>query len=703
MIKKYYLFILLILLLPVVYAIPTDWCTYQSPMMALRLTADANDCSGNGRNMANTGVTFNGTDADFESSEGDFLNYGNATWMDIGTGDFTICANISRESVSASPHIFQRWNGNDDTGFRMFHQLSTVNLQFSGVSHEFDISGAGLEHSAICFRKNNSVLYIFNYTTKVVTDVLGGVGNITPVGTQNLTVGRKDGTANAYFDGQINSLVVWNTALTDSQISYVWGAGTTLNLTTETTNTNNIENDISTFNMSFNNASLVHTNSTADFVYNNTHYPATDSGIGFSVSLHLPIINTTNSTSFNYYWSYNLTYQNGTITQGNTTTQTQTVYRIKITNDCTSLTTTKTINFSFKDEVSNSFIPTDVEVAFTTYSQNSSFTRYDSFTFSGITNKTFCISPSTASYSSDITTSYSSSGYGSREWIKTGYGLSSTTKYETLYSLSTTNQTTVIVHVSDNSDNPISNARVELERWDLPLNDFSLVEVEVTNSEGEARFEYDTTAFYRFKIYQNDILKTTTTKFKITATDLYYKLSDSADSSFIRGILVRLIDSNLTYNYNTNTLNFIWNDQRQVASLICFNLTASNSTTHIYGYCSTSHSGSQSYVLNRANISYSAYSYGVHTDGGQYTMNTLSIEGAQLWQGLGEDSTFMAILIILALGLIGAANAVIGLFLIAIALFMVWSLELAFMSQLGYTGLLFAEGILLFIMLKRER
>lgn len=440
--------------------------------------------------------------------------------------------------------------------------------------------------------------------------------------------------------------------------------------------------------------------------YNNTIYSANQidnvNNHVWYVTINAPILNEENATNITYFWNYTVNGNNRT-----SESYTHDIYKILlIDDDCSPNPSTakETFNFTVRDEITDNTVSADVDLAFNVWhADNPSFQRYYNFSYNGITEEDFCIYPSGASYRSDISILYEATSYQDREWISESYSLTNVTSVETLYLLSTTNATTITIHVSDSDDNDLPNVLIKAYVYNQQTNNYSMVESEYTNTEGQAYFSLNLNSYYRFEFYQDNILKISTGKFKLTVTDLYYIITEETFTPIQQWMDINTIQSNISYDKTTKIAKFEWHDVSNISSNICFNITKANETSCAYCTCSTAIGGSISHTIGDLNVSYIGIGYATHNEGTTYPIETVHITKQLAYEIFGEESFGLAFILYLVSGLMGLANPIIGMVLLLSTTFIVAKFELLHMTTNVLMSIVFIGLIIIILMARKER
>jgi hypothetical protein len=167
----------------------------------------------------------------FDSASGDYLQVSNTTDFDFGTGDFTWSLWINYETHVAYSGLL--YTGASNSTYRLKFQTSGQILfmqNADGDSQVADlgtnITGTGWHH--LCLVRSSGTITTYLDGSPVDTD--SRAGNVNSNG-NDLLIGRN---GNSFFDGKMDELAIWNTALTSTQVSEIYNA-TDTNLTKDLT------------------------------------------------------------------------------------------------------------------------------------------------------------------------------------------------------------------------------------------------------------------------------------------------------------------------------------------------------------------------------------------------------------------------------------------------------------------------------------
>lgn len=240
--------------------------------------------------------------------------------------------------------------------------------------------------------------------------------------------------------------------------------------------------------------SSTYPNIDAALYYNGTRYAATKSTSGdsanFSVSLDIPFVSAT--TNLSLYWNYTLLGSSTVYFIGETNNQSVTNFNI---DDCSSYTEVL-LNYTLYDEdtqtvIDGAALNGSIEIDIDIYSSASSTPVIEySQLFSNTNNATICIESGlgTDSYTMDVETKYSASGYQIEYNNLQSYSLSGSSMYQniSLYDLSTSTATPFTITFKDDAFIPVAGALIDITRSYVSEGTFKTIEKPLTDTNGRA-------------------------------------------------------------------------------------------------------------------------------------------------------------------------------------------------------------------------
>ncbi len=720
---KKLLLLMLILLVPVVHSLSTI-----SGDLALYLEAENNiiDTQGN--------YTFGDATPSFhESKLGKAFNLSATFGLANTTGFKTACINDSftidfffNTSVSKTGGTSNNLFGFSGEGSNYFniginvvtHEIE-VNLVEGGSTH-YDVQGGGpindsqWHHVAIMQNDTNMTVWIDGSLTNTTRNfTLGKIHDNLFIGNNSVPAGARN------TEVHIDDVAVWCSFKDVSYISDRYNGGNFAGIDQVIVDyniTDLVETSLQTVSVQIDNTSNS-TDINSILVYNGTTYSYDTKTIYgvftmFNYTFNIPFI-TSNETTFNYsfYFNYNHTTPDG-LQSRTSSTRSQKAYKMILTN-CTETTTNITTHFIVKDETTDANITSSaISSLFNTWiSYNYPNTAYMK-NFSISSNNTdymdVCIYPEWAEYKTDIFLQYSATNYDSRDWIKEAYILNNATKINNLYLLLTSTSSLVTVIVTDENDNYYPNVLIDMESYNIADGSYKLIEIEITNENGEAIFSYDPDTYYRFILYVDGVEKKRTEKAKITSTPLniqiavegagFIPFSAGITYSFSPSNIVLLNNTNYTFNFNldssywaiTNCILYLKNGTTILSqSSSSFNTSNCNISINYNTGNFTSIISQAVYELNTTANETVSVEYNIrYTYVGQFSLKNF-LDDLKDFGELGfNDFTRMFIAFIVILGIISTLAFKYSLREPEVLTFLSWALVLLF-SYIGWLTLNF--------------
>lgn len=486
---------------------------------------------------------------DFESSETDYIDYGDN--YDFGTDQFSISAWIKLESTGSNYQIVSK---GDISGNQMFTRIENSHPNFA----LFDGSWDDLDSSTIFTTGKWYHLVFVRNATQIVIYINGTHdSNLTSTPrshsvAESLIIGAiEDGAGhNQYFDGLIDEVGIWdNYALTGAEVSTLYNGGSGYNPTSNVTSNISQYTEVnSTFNVSITskltgatNCSLSEnstnvtcsigavsgTNTTSictlssNIIHDQTLFTPycnnatrNESGTGRVILVKNSaklifnsryIINGTNISNFNLSYTlgnfqasgltltlynfYGLT-EEFTYSEPSSLIDPFNITANKDLNITLNASVMNSLNISFRDEENESLlsgINISIELISDSFAQN-------------YTNNTgnFYVD---LLMPENYTIRYSSNGFYERFYY---LEITNRTVNDlTLYLLSNSTGSQITLGVFDNTNENVQEAYVRLLRYYISDNSYKVVEMALTNDEGDATLHAVLDdEFYQFLVYQ---------------------------------------------------------------------------------------------------------------------------------------------------------------------------------------------------------
>lgn len=340
----------------------------------------------------------------------------------------------------------------------------------------------------------------------------------------------------------------------------------------QTFNSTVFETSQETFRINATYDSSSYTSIVANLVYNGTKYPGTNIGSGdnilFTRTIQIPEIG---PKTQQFWWEFVLTGSSYTI---NSTFQSQSITAFDL-HICDANYTTPALNFTIKEEGTFNPLNASMEAEFEYWISGAPITT-KTYNFQDLTdgnvNYSFCISPSDVNLKTNAIVSYFKTGYDRREYYLTNAELSNDTQNIDLY-LAATNATSIFTFlVLDENENPVEDAQIRIQRWDIGTGIFYTVNMIETDQEGKASTNLRLNdAWYRYQVLYEGDLKLQTNPVKETTTSRTLRIvlgSGDPYYDYDFGSLAHL----LTFNNATNTFTFTYADTTGGVVLGCLKI-----------------------------------------------------------------------------------------------------------------------------------
>jgi hypothetical protein len=169
----------------------------------------------------------------------DYVDCGNPSILDFGTGDFTISAWVKMPSSTDVYTVFAK-GGDDSGGVR--YTLSMGESNDHGItmltddnSDKIRAEGAtlvddGIWHHVVGMREGTTLrTSVDGVYEDGINDLPSAGYNLSGTSQKNALIGaiwsQEDNVIKKYFTGLIDDVAIWNRALTPEEISYLWNNG----------------------------------------------------------------------------------------------------------------------------------------------------------------------------------------------------------------------------------------------------------------------------------------------------------------------------------------------------------------------------------------------------------------------------------------------------------------------------------------------
>jgi hypothetical protein len=177
----------------------------------------------------------------------------------------------------------------------------------------------------------------------------------------------------------------------------------------------------------------------------------------------------------------------------------------------------------------------------------------------------------------------------------------------TIYMLSNLTSDEITATVVDEINQPVANAYIHVQRYDVNTNTYPTVSIVKTNFEGVAKLQVTkNTEFYKFLIYYENVLKKSITPTYIYEDNINFQIKltdDIAQNFFVTEDIIHSLD----YNTATENFRFIFSDATNTitsGTLRVYNITTT--TQNLVGETTTT-ATSGTILINAPNISGTTY------------------------------------------------------------------------------------------------
>lgn len=191
-------------------------------------SGNALDVSDNGNDLVETAGTIAsaagqiGTSRDLELGDTEYFVITDAaqTGLDI-TGNLTICAWIRPESSVSDRYILSKYQASGDlrcynlfldSGNEIYFRISNNGTTLTTENSSGTVSDGAWSHIAAVYNGTKMQTFIAGVASGAGTAYSSGIADKA----SPFTIGRIP--SGGYFDGRIDEVIIWNTALTDAEV-----------------------------------------------------------------------------------------------------------------------------------------------------------------------------------------------------------------------------------------------------------------------------------------------------------------------------------------------------------------------------------------------------------------------------------------------------------------------------------------------------
>lgn len=451
-------------------------------------------------------------------------------------------------------------------------------------------------------------------------------------------------------------------------------------------------------------------NANAILHYNGFQYASVKTGSGNDV-IFTNIIDVPSGVIGNVSIYWEITYSNSTGSfQFNSTNSTQEVFSINFTECFAPSVDGLTLNFTTYDTTNETELNSTFEATFQYYADGGTGESVIEYLFSDLdedrSNYMFCLSAGGQNATLDAFISYSAADHDRREYILDDAIIGNFTQNIPLYLTATELTDIVTVTVQDQTFDPITNALVAIQEWNVGTNTYSTIGMLTTSSSGQGIIDLELyTTWYRAVVYIDGVLTHVEDVTKLSSTSWIITVETGEDNPYdLFGNIVH----GLTFDNVTNITSFTWLDTSGYTSrgcLVVHNQTNLGPVT-IFDSCTTSVSGTINFLIV-GDGSFTAY--GVIFLQGYNTTQITDVLPIQkgtplISQTVSPFGKVISFITIGTAGLIGvAAGSTIlgGILLIAVLVFL---MKMGFMNiTWGFVWGIISIMILVWALQRRKR
>jgi len=475
----------------------------------------------------------------------------------------------------------------------------------------------------------------------------------------------------------------WTCLGTDITNLQSWATNRTLIISqfienSQTYNPITIETTSETFAINFTYISSLFYISSVLLNYDGTNYSASSLDTGstriYSANIIIPSVST--ETNKTFYFIVALLNSTGDITNFISNSNNQTINKMHLY-QCDA-TTGLALNFTTYDGTNFTALNSSFEASFNYYGVGGTGSTFINTTYQNLnenqSNFMFCLNSSGLNATLNAFINYYATGYDSRSYIISNGIIGNFTQNIPLF-LSLTLDTDIITfNIMDSNYNPLSNALVNIQQWNVGTNSFFSIGMFTTSSEGTGILNlvlYN--IWYRASVtYQGQLIKVTDIQ-KLSGTTWNIIVDLGVSNPYD---LFGTISHGLTFSNTTNITTFTWSDSSgytQQGCLLVYNLT-SYGQVEAYNYCVISNSNTINYLLNGdgtyylKGIIYLTSAYNVSSIVDTLTIRLGEPEMASVISSFGKVLSFIFIGTSAMIG-VAAANPIYGLILLIASLF----------------------------------
>jgi hypothetical protein len=409
----------------------------------------------------------------------------------------------------------------------------------------------------------------------------------------------------------------------------------------------------------------------------------------------------TNST-YNFFW--NFIYSNGI--EQNTTILTQNVFHIFLSK-CNSTYTTNALNFIVKDEKTNELVNSTFGADFHFWFGSGSIYKNYTISNSSYSNSShsFCISPSSYTFKTDMDAEYTSTDYFDRTRHLRTAQINNNTNNITLYLLNNSLGIKFFFKLQQELT-PLSNAIITIDKQEVGNNTFKTIGIRESDSIGNFIEYLELDKIHKFYITKNLVLidiKEITSSCTATPCEkiinVYLETSNVWNSYY--DVYANAISYNISFDPTSKIITFTFVDLTGLAKYfrlqvnkISYNETGqiicNNSIYTTAGSLNCNLTGHNGDFITKVYISKSP----------EIIITTFYSTIKAIKDIVGSEGLLFTLVLIIVVGLVGAWNPVVGIILVTLVFFL--SVFSGFIG-ISYTSIILIVILAILIIIKMGR
>lgn len=422
--------------------------------------------------------------------------------------------------------------------------------------------------------------------------------------------------------------------------------------------------------------------------------------------LALPLI-TNNTQSQNHSWFFEFNYLlNGTLTNANTSSQTQRVDNINASLLVVGGYTVPFINFTTYEQNTLAALSTTFQGTFQ-YGLNNT---EKAFSYQRLTedwtNHTFAFIPVNKTFTASGTFTFTAAGYETQTYELPDtimQNISDGMLEIPIYMLESSNSTLFTVVVRDSTFSLVENANIQIQRYYPGTNSYETTESVTTNADGKAFGHFITEdVIYRFLVYIGGSLQLTSTPTQIVCETLpcTITLNLPASAGSIDDILgyPSNFTSNLTYNNNTEIFTLTYTDLAADPLGARLHVRRLANTGDVV-VCSNNDTASASVITcdvsTQTNGTYVATAYLERTSKAGKNIGQLVIQKAKsIVNNIGVDGLILSVFLFMGIVMLGLFKPVLAIAFAVVGIIALSWIGLVSIPPSTIAALLVVAGIL---------